>query len=85
MDETCAAAWPIMSRPEDPYDDGFCTGVLAVAEVWERHRFVLRAARDGQPVAIVNQGATRGDRYAAITVDAPLGTALPALVARVAG
>jgi NAD-dependent SIR2 family protein deacetylase len=53
--------------------------------VMSGHRFVLRAARDGQPVAIVNQGVTRGDRYAEITVDAPLGTVLPALVARVAG
>jgi hypothetical protein len=44
MDETCAAALPIMSRPEDPYDDAFCTGVRAAAEVWERHRLVLRAA-----------------------------------------
>jgi hypothetical protein len=35
-------------------------------------------------VAIVNQGATRGDRYAAVTVDAPLGAVLPALVARIA-
>ena len=48
-------------------------------------RFVLRAARDGRPVAIVNQGATRGDRYAAVTVDAPLGTVLPAVAARVTG
>jgi NAD-dependent SIR2 family protein deacetylase len=53
--------------------------------VMSGHRFVLRAARDGQPVAIVNQGATRGDRYAAVTVDAPLGTILPAVAARVAG
>ncbi|HEV7655373.1 MAG TPA: NAD-dependent protein deacetylase [Mycobacteriales bacterium] len=52
--------------------------------VMSGHRFVLRAARDGRPVAIVNQGATRGDRYAAVTVDAPLGAVLPALVARIA-
>ena len=50
--------------------------------VMSGHRFVLRAARDGVPVAIVNQGATRGDRYAAVTLDAPLGVVLPALVAR---
>ena len=53
--------------------------------VMSGHRFVLRAARDGRPVAIVNQGATRGDRYAAVTVDAPLGTVLPAVAARAAG
>lgn len=50
--------------------------------VMSGHRFVLQAARDGRPVAIVNRGATRGDRYAAATVDAPLGEVLPALVAR---
>ena len=50
--------------------------------VMSGHRFVLRAARDGRPVAIVNQGSTRGDRYATVTVDAPLGRVLTALVAR---
>ena len=53
--------------------------------VMSGHRFVIRAARDGCPVAIVNQGVTRGDRYAAVTVDAPLGQVLPALVARATG
>jgi len=53
--------------------------------VMSGHRFVLRAARDGRPVAIVNQGTTRGDRYAAVSVDAPLGTVLPAVAARVTG
>jgi NAD-dependent SIR2 family protein deacetylase len=53
--------------------------------VMSGHRFVLRAARDGRPVAIVNQGSTRGDRYAAVTLDAPIGSVLPALVARVTG
>jgi NAD-dependent SIR2 family protein deacetylase len=53
--------------------------------VMSGHRFVLRAAREGCPVAIVNQGVTRGDRYATVTVDAPLGAVLPAVVARLAG
>ncbi|WP_242895497.1 NAD-dependent protein deacetylase [Actinomadura litoris] len=44
-------------------------------------RFVRHAARLGVPVAIVNQGATRGDGHAALTLDAPLGTALAALLA----
>jgi NAD-dependent SIR2 family protein deacetylase len=48
-------------------------------------RFVSRAARLGIPVAIVNQGPTRGDDYATLTVDGPLGEVLPALAARVAG
>jgi NAD-dependent SIR2 family protein deacetylase len=53
--------------------------------VMSGRRFVLRAAKLGIPVAIVNQGATKGDGYAALTLDAPLGTVLPALVHRVAG
>ena len=35
----------------------------------------------GLPVVIVNQGPTRGDTYAAATLDAPLGQVLTALVA----
>jgi NAD-dependent SIR2 family protein deacetylase len=44
-------------------------------------RYVRHAARLGRPVVIVNQGATRGDGYAAATLDAPLGQTLTALVA----
>jgi NAD-dependent SIR2 family protein deacetylase len=51
--------------------------------VMSGRRFVLRAAKDGIRVAIVNQGATRGEPYAGMTVDAPLGIVLPALVRRV--
>ena len=43
-------------------------------------RFVRHAAQRGIPVAIVNQGPTRGDALAAVCVDAPLGEVLPALV-----
>jgi NAD-dependent SIR2 family protein deacetylase len=42
-------------------------------------RFVHRAAADGIPVAIVNAGTTRGDEYADIRVDGPLGEALSEL------
>ena len=45
---------------------------------------LLRAARDGIPVAIVNAGATRGDEKADVRVDAPLGQVLPELVRRLA-
>jgi NAD-dependent SIR2 family protein deacetylase len=48
--------------------------------VMSGYRFVLRAAKHGIPVAIVNQGATRGDDKAAIRVDAPLGQVLPEVV-----
>ncbi len=49
--------------------------------VMSGYRFVLRAARDGIPVAIVNAGPTRGDDKADVRVDAPLG----AVLSRVAG
>ncbi|MFE2582130.1 NAD-dependent protein deacetylase [Streptomyces sp. NPDC059378] len=45
-------------------------------------RFVRQADRSGTPVLIINQGPTRGDRWAAERVDLPLGQALPTLVAR---
>ncbi|MEU1509005.1 NAD-dependent protein deacetylase [Kitasatospora sp. NPDC005748] len=47
-------------------------------------RFVRHAARAGKPVAIVNQGSTRGDDRADILVDLPLGPALTALTERLA-
>jgi NAD-dependent SIR2 family protein deacetylase len=46
-------------------------------------RYVRHAARLGRPIVIVNQGATRGDEYAAATLDAPLGRTLTELVARI--
>ena len=54
-------------------------------KVMSGHRFVLRAAKLGLPVAIVNQGVTRGDPHAMLTLDAPLGEVLPRLVYAVAG
>jgi NAD-dependent SIR2 family protein deacetylase len=42
-------------------------------------RFVRRAARQGTPVAIVNQGPTRGDALAALRLDLPLRPTLTAL------
>ncbi|MFF5175693.1 NAD-dependent protein deacetylase [Micromonospora sp. NPDC000089] len=51
--------------------------------VMSGRRFVLRAAKAGVPVVIANQGPTRGDGYARLTVDAPLGRLLPALADRV--
>ncbi|WP_407636977.1 NAD-dependent protein deacetylase [Hamadaea tsunoensis] len=50
--------------------------------VMSGRRFVIRAAKLGIPVAIVNQGPTRGDDYASLRVDAPLGEILPELAAR---
>ena len=45
-------------------------------------RFVRHAARAGKPVAIVNQGPTRGDELAAVRLNAPLGATLTRLVDR---
>ncbi|GAA4317683.1 NAD-dependent protein deacetylase [Klenkia terrae] len=50
--------------------------------VMSGYRFVLRAAKDGIPVAIVNAGPTRGDEKADVRVDAPLGRVLPELAGR---
>jgi NAD-dependent SIR2 family protein deacetylase len=47
--------------------------------VMSGRRFVLRAAKLGIRVAIVNRGVTRGEPYAGIVVDAPLGIVLPHL------
>jgi NAD-dependent SIR2 family protein deacetylase len=51
-------------------------------KVMSGYRFVLHAAKLGIPIAIVNQGLTRGDDQAAVRIDAPLGQVLPHLAAR---
>jgi hypothetical protein len=43
-------------------------------------RYVRHAAKQGSPVVIVNQGATRGDEYATAILGAPLGQTMDALV-----
>jgi NAD-dependent SIR2 family protein deacetylase len=48
--------------------------------VMSGYRFVLRAAKLGVPVAIVNDGTTRGDAQATIKVDGRLGDVLPSLL-----
>jgi NAD-dependent SIR2 family protein deacetylase len=47
--------------------------------VMSGRRFVLRAAKEGIRVAIVNRGVTRGEPYAELVIDAPLGIVLPHL------
>ena len=44
-------------------------------------RFVRHAAKLTVPVAIINQGRTRGDDHALLAFDAPLGATLTALLA----
>jgi NAD-dependent SIR2 family protein deacetylase len=48
--------------------------------VFSGRRFVVRAANAGIPVAIVNDGPTRGDAHAALKLESPLGATLAALV-----
>lgn len=48
--------------------------------VMSGYRFVIRARRNGTPVAIVNRGATRGDDDARLRIDAGVGEVLPRLV-----
>lgn len=48
--------------------------------VYSGRRFVRKAADLGMPVAIINQGPTRGDEHASIKIEAPLGEALTELV-----
>jgi NAD-dependent SIR2 family protein deacetylase len=50
--------------------------------VMSGYRFVRHAAKHAVPVAIVNQGPTRGDDLARLILDAPLGATLTALTER---
>jgi NAD-dependent SIR2 family protein deacetylase len=72
------AAWQL-------FDEG---DVLLVAgsslTVFSGRRFIYRAAEHGKPVAIINQGPTRGDDLATIKVDAQIGLVLPHLAAQLA-
>lgn len=49
--------------------------------VFSGFRFVKRAAEDGKPIAILNDGPTRGDALAGIKVGGRLGELLPGLAA----
>jgi NAD-dependent SIR2 family protein deacetylase len=48
-------------------------------------RFVRHAAKSGKPIAIVNQGQTRGDAHATVRLDLPLGPTLSRLADRLCG
>lgn len=64
-------------------DAAGCLLVLGSSlKVMSGYRFVLRAAKLGIPVAIVNQGPTRGDGHADLRVDGPLGAVLTELAGR---
>jgi NAD-dependent SIR2 family protein deacetylase len=62
-------------------------GLLVVGSslaVWSGLRFVRAAAQQGQPVAIVALGPTRGDPEATLRIDAAAGVTLSELSARLA-
>ncbi|MBV9594692.1 MAG: NAD-dependent protein deacetylase [Actinobacteria bacterium] len=71
-------------RVERCYEQvGSARGLLVLGSsltVMSGYRFVLRAAKLGIPVAIINQGPTRGDAAATLRLDAALGSLLPAVV-----
>ena len=75
------------ARVEESYRLVERAGALVVLgsslTVMSGYRFVRCASKLAIPVLIVNQGPTRGDAHAVATIDAPLGAALSALVARV--
>ena len=52
--------------------------------VFSGRRHVVRAAKAGTPVAVVNQGPTRADEIATIRIDAPLGATLTEVVRAIA-
>lgn len=75
------------TRVEECYALTEHAGVLLVLgsslAVLSGFRFVRHAAKHAVPVAIVNQGPTRGDEHALLSFDAPLGETLTALLAEV--
>lgn len=76
-------------RVEECYALAGCASALVVLgsslTVMSGYRFVRHAARRTIPIAIINQGPTRGDALARLILDAPLGETLTALVSRSPG
>lgn len=69
-------AWSMLDRAE---------ALLVVGSsltVFSGYRFVRRAREQGKPVAIVNDGATRGDADATVRSHARLGAVVPELAQR---
>ncbi|TVQ36162.1 MAG: NAD-dependent protein deacetylase [Spirochaetaceae bacterium] len=74
--EVVQRAWDLLERSRT---------VLVVGSslsVYSGYRFADRAAREGKPVALLNQGYTRADRLAALKIEAPIGRTLARLVDR---
>ncbi|HMB94303.1 MAG TPA: NAD-dependent protein deacetylase, partial [Rhodothermales bacterium] len=77
--ERVDAAWALLDEAD---------ALLVVGSslaVYSGYRFVLKAAKEEMPVAIVNLGSTRGDHLAQVRVDAQLGEVLPPLADALVG
>lgn len=71
--ERVEAAWRL-------FDDGDVLLVVGSSlAVYSGYRFVLRAAKEDKPVALVNLGPARGSDCAAVHVDGKTGEVLPRL------
>ncbi|MFO8065153.1 MAG: NAD-dependent protein deacetylase [Spirochaetia bacterium] len=69
---------PRVEQAANAVDDGELLWVVGSSlTVWSGFRFVKRAGASGTPVVITNMGETRGDPYATLCLDAPLGALLP--------
>jgi NAD-dependent deacetylase sirtuin 4 len=72
------AAWQL-------YEEGEVLLVVGSSlAVFSGYRFVLQAAKDDRPVAVLNLGPTRGDERAAVKVEGRVGEVLPALAEHLA-
>lgn len=70
------AAWDLFAQAE---------GLLVIGTsltVFSGYRFARKAAEQGMPIAILNNGPTRADEFANVRVDAECGEVLHALVER---
>lgn len=77
---------PVLEEAWRTFERGAVLLVLGSSlTVFSGYRFVRRAAERGVPVAIINQGETRGDPYASVRLAAPLGEILPELAHALCG
>jgi len=77
-EERVEAAWALYQEAD---------AVLVVGSslaVFSGRRFVLRAAREDRPVAILNMGPTRSDEGATLKVEGRVGQVLPRVLERLA-
>lgn len=74
--ERVDAAWDLYKEAE------MILVVGSSLAVFSGYRFVLKAAKEGRPIAIVNLGPTRGDAHASCCIDQEAGSTLSGLLRR---